>query len=443
MNNNLPKDPKYFELETELSERIVYLAAFLDACLGEGNDQYGQRLLAPLPGKKIDIYFEDFEQGSPLDLDKYKIGRNLPFFYEYAYHARCVQGIDWDDWDIDNSDQLFREFLQLTDSFAVTSSTSNRFPQWGIACSLAKGEEWRKSGLWEMMELCDARHRLDFENSICVSDIAILANMNEKSVRNALRAEGEHKLQSLDGENVESEEAKRWLKSRKTGFRETTFVNFDTDSRPETLGYMEIAPFIRSRLDKLYDHKWRWDKESESIGQSFGYTLDQIWSIANNIEKFPIKDTRKIAKMIKVDPVWFTEQVFTAFFPEQMEMILYKDEIQFESVINDKENPVIEISLTEKGIKNGYIDIPAKFTDFFPKDCFGDRATNTQGIPIELRFGSEVRSTDIRVKSSVTISPRARFGNYLNKELQAKSGDKIFITKVDERVYEIRFVSGG
>ncbi|MDP1664063.1 MAG: hypothetical protein Q8L79_02975 [Methylobacter sp.] len=413
------------KLERELAERILLLCAFVGACFGNGNGGFGNRLLESIDNTDIDIHY-DFER---IDLSKYSIGRNLLFFYEYAYHARCTQGIDWDSWASDSEDGVFQEFLNLTGTYAIMSSGAN-IPEWWT-----EGDVY--SGLRDMMNLCHARHRLDFEEAVSIADITLLTNMNEKSVRNALRDEGENKLQSFNGEHIESAEALRWMRGRKSGFRETTFIAFDKDELPENLRYIEIAPFIKERLEKFCDHSvgsFRYADAAERLG----YSCEKIWSILDDIDNLPIKDTHRIAKVIKVDPVWFTEQVFTALFPEQMELILYKKEIEYEVDTNEQEKPYIEINLTEKGIKNGYIDIPAKFSEFFPPDCFGDRATGNQGIPIELRFGNEIRSTDMRVKSSITISPRARFGGYLNKVINAKPGDTLRITKVEDRVFEIK-----
>jgi len=434
------KNTHFKELQYELAERIIHLSAFIDTCFGFGNGQYGKRLIEPIDEKEVYLYGADFDRGCPIDLTKYRIGRNLPFFYEYVYHARCVQGIDWDDWDIDSSDALFREFLQLTDLYAITSSTGNAFPEWGIANSIMNGEEWRKSGLWEMMDLCDARHRLDFDEEVGISDIALLSGMNEKSVSNALRAEGENRLHSKDDETIESKEALRWLRSRKSGFKKTTFVSFDQEDLPESLGYMEIAPFINSRLVKFYGSTCE-NFYLDSAAKLLNYSREQITDITENVEKLPIKDIKKIAEIMKVDPAWFTEQVFSALFPEQMEMILYKKVIEYEVIQENQEKPFIEVTLTEKGIKNGYIDIPQKLSEFFPADSFYDRSKDKPGKAIELRLGTEVRNTDMRVKSSITISPKARFGSYLNKVVKAKAGNKIHFIKIDERVFELKFIS--
>jgi hypothetical protein len=429
-------DSQLKKLERELAERIVHLAAFLDFSFGGDRRGYGLQLIEARDKSGFDLGGDDFDL---VDLTKYRIGRALAFFYDYAYHARCVQGIEWDDWKVDHIDQVFREFLEITDTFGVVTSTGND-PTWGTMIFGSGEVKWRKSPLWEMMELCDARQKLDFEKQVSVIDIALLANMNEKSVRNALRAEGENQLVSEDGENIDSAEALRWLRGRKSGFRETTFVSFDQEELPETLRYIEISPFITARLQKYSDQSVG-DFLYADAAQQLGYSREQLWAILDNIENLPIKDVQRIAKVIKVDPAWFTEQVFAALYPEQMELILYKKEITYEVIKDEQEKPYIEVTLTEKGIKNGYIDIPEKFSDFFPKDCFGDRSRDKQGKSIELRLGTEVRKSDMRVKSSITISPRARFGGYFNKVIQAKPGDLLRIIRIEERIFELKYIS--
>lgn len=428
-NTSFTVDKDFLKLKKELAERILHFASFIDASLGDGMGKIGNDLLTLIENRPIDTWSDP----EKLNISNYRVGQAFPFLYEYAYHARCVEGIDWDDFHIDNIDATFREFLEVTDTFAVVSA-GNSDPDWGTMKTVTQ-DIWRKSPLWEMMELCDARHSIDFDDEVLINDIVILSGMNEKSVKNALNLEGENQLVSKDGQWIKKDEALRWLRSRKTGFKETSFVSFGEDLVPDRLSYMEIAPFIKSRLEKFYDADCQ-DFRFDQAAKLLDYNRDQLWAITENVEKIPVKDTHRIAKVIKVDPVWFTEQVFAALFPEQMEMILFKNIIEYEHITDQKEQPQIEITLTEKGIKNGYIDIPAKFSDFFPEDSFADRAQDKKGKPVELRLGSEVRNSDIREKSSVTISPRARFGAYF-KSANAKPGDKIRMIKLDERIFEL------
>jgi hypothetical protein len=367
-------------------------------------------------------------QPEQVNLSKYPDGKNLPFFYEYAYHARCIKGgVAFDDWKIDYDDrQLFQEFLELTDVDGIRTSKADQ-NNWG--------SENQPVGLWHMLKHCDARQKLDFENIITIADISLLANMNERSVRNALYSEGENQLHSLENEAIDTKEALRWLRGRKTGFRETVFISFDADELPASLRYMELAPFIRTRLASIFDNdETFWIDEAAKY---LKYSRDELLFILSDANNLPIKDIQHIAKAIKIDPVWLTEQVFTALFPEQMELILYKNQIDYIAESTNQQEDFIETVLTEKGIANGYIDISEKYSTFFPKDCFGERAKDKNGVPIELRFGNEVRNSDIRVKSSITISPRARFGSYF-KTINAKAGDKIKIIKIDERIFELK-----
>ena len=433
---NLTTQTTLKKLERELAERILHLAAFLDNCFCNGTGiGIGNDIVKYIDGKNYDLYDEEYDK---IDLLKYRIGRSLPYYYDYAYHAKCIHGGYSELLDgLDGGEYLFKEFLELTDTFGIVTSTGGSDTKWGLM-KYEGSEEWRKSALWDVSKLFNARYSLDFGSHVTIDDIVLLTNMNEKSIRNALRDEGENKLQSFNGEYIESTEALRWMRGRKSGFRETTFISFDKEEMPTSLRYIDIAPFIQARLEKFYadnNEDFRYDRAAKILG----YSREQFWEITENIDKMPIGDTHRIAKVIHVDPSWFTEQVFTALYPEQMELILYKKQI--EVVDNEHAPPYIEINLTEKGIKNGYIDIPEKHSDFFPKDCFADRATGKQGNPIELRFGSEVRSTDILIKSSITISPRARFGGYFNKVIHAKAGDTVQIIQVDYRIFELKHIS--
>ena len=97
----------------------------------------------------------------------------------------------------------------------------------------------------------------------------------------------------------------------------------------------------------------------------------------------------------------------------------------------------MEIILSEAMIKHGYLDIPGHAKALFPKDCFGTRARGDTGKPVELRYGGRVEQTDIRIKSEQTVSPRKRFNAWYQKELSARAGDRIRLTRVGDRAYEL------
>jgi hypothetical protein len=103
-------------------------------------------------------------------------------------------------------------------------------------------------------------------------------------------------------------------------------------------------------------------------------------------------------------------------------------------------DPYIEGVLTAVCIRDGNFDFPnsAETTTFFPADTYATRKKHPQGRPVNLKVDAEVRPTDIRVKSSRWISPRARYGAVM-KRLKCKPGDKVRIYRRGEREYELEF----
>ena len=325
---SLTDNNKLKELERELAERILHLAAFLDNCFDNGNgdeDSLGSNIVKYIDGNTFHLYDEKYDK---IDLFKYRIGRSLPYYYDYAYNSKYIREVDKDIEDIfvsfsnDYKDKhIFNEFLELTNTHGIVSSVGHA--NWGevkktesTTTIQPSGLEMtitiQPSGLLEMNSLFNARHRLDFSNTVTIADIVLLTNMNEKSIRNALRDEGENKLHSrLDPKDkgIDSSEALRWMCGRKSGFRETTVIDSEKDKLPEYLRHIDIGPFIEKRLEKFYsrgDGKYPYT----DIAQDLGYSDNQLSDITANIDNLPIKDTHRIAKVIKVDPAWFTEQVF-------------------------------------------------------------------------------------------------------------------------------------
>jgi hypothetical protein len=420
------KTPLLEQLQEGLAARLLSIAAFLNISLGdtEGNS----------PGNRA-LRLDTDEYGAPwdmepseVDVNKYRVGRMLPFLYDYAYHGKRSEGaLNWNEWDGDYEDrEVFGYFLDLTDAEGIFNIHAD------LSHTIAEAP------LWDMLKRADARQRLDSGEELSISDIALLANMNEKSVSNALRAEGEHRLVSEDGEYVENGEALRWLLSRRSGFRETTISNFNKESQPDSLSYAELAPFIRDRLKRLYPDDGEDVYLFSRAAKVLGWPSKRVYAVTEDAGNIRPQDCEALAKALKVDVGWFTEQVMCALFPKQMALVMYRREFEIEA---DNESSFIEVQLTEKGIKNGYLDIPANHDHFFPEDCFGGRGSEEKGAEIELRYGGTSRMTDIRRKSSVTISPRVRFVSYFSA-IQAKPGDVMKIVRLADRTYELLPVKG-
>lgn len=98
---------------------------------------------------------------------------------------------------------------------------------------------------------------------------------------------------------------------------------------------------------------------------------------------------------------------------------------------------MITVNLTDAGIRNGYIDIPASQRAFFPCDCLGGRGKNDRGKEIKILFDGQEFLTDIRIKSGAWISPRTRFYAVF-KRLGFKHGQKLLIDRTGDREYRIK-----
>lgn len=384
-----------------------------------------------------------------VDLEKTVIGRYLPIYYAYAYEGRLIPGYEdellhWG-WNID----------RLADFAVIFGSDGSYFDLCldvvGIDCDNEVGY------LQDMIDRLRARHSLDSGYPVHISDVSILAEMSERSVKNALTAEGAGRLVADKSGNVENAEAKRWLEGRR-GFVATNKREFPEllSECPEHLDELEIPAFVRDRFAKCFkaneledlvlwqasnpDYDRAYEEHPEiiqRIAEASGLPERSIQDAMQQPLRIRPEDCPAIAKAIAVDPVWFTMQVMRALFPTQMDMLLNPTHYQPESAGVEIKGNSIDVILTEAMIKHGYLDLPSHAKAIFPADCFGTREKGDTGKLVELRYGGQIEETDIRIKSEQTISPRKRFAAWLQKELSASPGDRIRFTRTGERTYEL------
>ena len=425
MENTRNAIPSLEAHQAELAERLMQLGLFINLALGDAiSNCPGNRML----GLDSDYVAQPIEtEIDEVNVLRYRVGRILPFLYDYAYHARRTAGaIDWQEWDVEADDRyIFGAFLEMTNIESVINISAEF--------------SYHVTGhLTRMLKLADARHRLDFEDEVTIADVALLADMEERSVRNCLRTEGANHLESHDGEHVVSAVALRWLLSRRTKFTETVEVKITGEEIPASLSYAEIPGFITKRLATLFpsqeDDTDDCCRPEDKAAKLLGWSYARVLAASQDATTIRPQDCVALAKVLRVDPAWFTEQVMCALFPKEMALIAYRREIEEPEA--DEIPSFIEVELSEKGIEHGYLDIPASLSAFFPADSFGGRGEHDVGAKIELRYSDQTRMSDIRVKSSIRISPRARFTSYFNG-VKARAGDVIRIAKVGERIYEM------
>lgn len=408
---------------------------------------------AAMLGLEPNCDMQDWPSYLDFDLAAVDAVKDLETVYRYGVHAELQRpGIN-DDLEDGNLGRLQALLPLVYDNHIIERNWDD--------ISDAHGSHDRGEALSTVIELATARFHLDYERFVPLSDVALLSNMLERSVRNALHAEGESMLVAVRDDHgelvVEKMEALRWLRGRR-GFKETVQLDtwgspVPTDLRPE-----EVMPFLRARLMDF--------SSQEHLRELLGYTDAQIeharydnvasWRglpvekverlFRGNLEDLSPDDCPVLSQILMLDTAWLSAQVLRAKFPQAMREIM---PVRAEtapvaiSPFNEREAS-LDVKLTDAGVRNGYFDIEARYAErLFPADCFGSRGGDQHGIAVELHHDLTKKSpyvTDLRVKSEALVTPRKRFSAYFTAHA-AKAGDVIRIRRTDERAYELTFIA--
>lgn len=428
------------KLETELKGLFAATAVVMNECFYPSS---GNRMLGLSEDKSL------FGALDLVELDKTNIGRYLSIYYAYAYEGRLIPGYE-------NEVNLMDDNIEKLIDFVNFFKTDD--PYFELCLDVVGIDTNEDTGhLNDMVAHLSARNSLDEGYSLSIVDIAILAGMNERSVKNALTADEENRLTLNAAGDIDNDVAKNWLKGRR-GFIATQKRNYPESllDCPDQLDALEIPSFVANRIEKKFG-EYPFDKVALATSSSPDFDdayvdypeviqrAAKIAELPNSVVQSAMQQPLRIkpedclglAKAISVDPVWFTMQVMRAIYPLQMDMLL--NPTYYNSADEDAqlEGTSVDIVLTEAMIKHGYLDIPAYAKELFPSDCFGSREENGTGTDITLRYGSQEVLSDIRIKSEKTISPRKRFTAWFQKEVFAAAGDRVRITKVDDRIFQL------
>lgn len=380
------------------------------------------------------------------DVKSTAIGRMLPVWARYAYEGVVSAGYGDTAMDTHAGGNLenLRGMLHL---LRVED------PYFEMCLSAAQTNiqgDFEFGGLQDLSKRVTARHDLDTGSELTAEQLALLANMSERSVRNAMLAGGD--LKANANGDVGNAEAKRWLQGRR-GFVPTTRRELPTEMTqlPDALDAVEIPPFIERRLAALWRAAGtdapsladpRFPEWVMLASRNSGLPPEQVLAGGDLPLSVRPQDCELWAKALRVEPVWFTHQVMSALFPQQVDMLLNPDAWNSGHPEPETAAPAtVTVTLTRAMLLHGYIDLPASASAMFPADSLGTRHEGETGAPVAVIYGSHRAETDIRIKSARTISPRKRFGSWLNEELNARPGDRIRVEKTGEREYTLSHVA--
>jgi hypothetical protein len=434
-------DPQKFTLralEAELAAHYAGLAMVADECYEKGA---GSRMLGPADDGCEYITLDRVEA----KVRATRIGRLLPVWYRYGVEGIHSAGYSSRDFDVsDGPLERLRDMVNLL-------RTSDPYFQDCLLTLGVEKESLERRGLSDLIERVGARVQLDTGAPLSLHELAVLAEMNERSVRNALSADGEGRLVAGPEGLVENTEAHRWLRDRRN-FRPTQNRELPNDllTVPIALDAAEIPQFVARRLELL--------SQSYLPGEPAEKCLDQ-WIRDNarrvGLEPHRIKaamqtplsitpqECRSFALLLEVESVWLTHQVMAALYPEQVEMLLNPARWQGRESVGPSSEvalATVPVTLTAAMIEHGYLDLPSSAKALFPADAIAGRSREDVGGQVELRYGSHLAMTDVRIKSEHTISPRKRFTGWLKSELRAKVGDTIRIDRLSERTFRLTHI---
>lgn len=376
-----------------------------------------------------------------VDVTQTEIGKELPAWFAYAYEGKTPLGLN-----IKALEAVDGPFPRLVDMIGLFNVTDGYFQD--CLDSANADVPIEEAHLKDLVERVQARVELDLGRSLSLRQLAVLANMNERSVKNAITADGVHRLTLNERGEVDAEQAAQWLQNRRGYVKPEGKKARKAAELPECLSAYELPYFLGSRVYQLLDAatpKWRADV-AEEAGLLVG-RLDEICRPPLSLKPTEIPG---LARALALDEHWLTRQAMFALFPEQMALL-----VQESSPCNSSEHPVLAaagqpehssdqytVVLDEAMLRHGYLDIPFKEKNLFPAECIsGSRASGDIAEQVEFIFGESTVLSDIRTKSSLTIAPRKRFGAWFNNELKAKPGDRIRIERTAERSYTLHFIA--
>jgi hypothetical protein len=100
----------------------------------------------------------------------------------------------------------------------------------------------------------------------------------------------------------------------------------------------------------------------------------------------------------------------------------------------------IEFTIIQSSIDNGRIYFDQAHKSFFPSDVIGGRGASERAMgQISIDADGECFDTDIRLSSSVRISPRTSFKRWL-ASVRAHDGAKVRLHRVADRQYKLEYL---
>ena len=275
------------ELLKELVELLESISASIGSFIGE---EAGRAVLGLSSSQEFDISM----------LDHFPIKDSMCRAYDYVMNARFPTGND-----ICEPLEGLALFMEFFGHIRVNHGSYCRYIHDAAFARWAIDEPWEFDGI-----------NLSFEQ------IALLAKIDERTVRNAASEKGDNPLKTIkEGGRtvVRPEDALEWLKTRPK-FKQTVF--YTVNETPSFSNITEFDQFLVTARERLgLDHEQFLNK----IGWS-QERLDELIGIEQGLVKFRIEDVIPLAKALGEPEDRFLYQFMEVFYPNELRVIrMYKN----------------------------------------------------------------------------------------------------------------------
>lgn len=221
-----------------------------------------------------------------LDLDRFHVVRSISACYDYAFYP---SGDDAYDGDFHDEVADFLAGMPREDF----SGSIDDYPSPGApAGSLIADTYWAAA----------ARYALDQDNgeTLDIRQLALLADMTEGAVRNALSQKGDAGLQAIPKSKpvaIALDEARRWLSGRR-GFTPTPSRPSEDPMMNERLRQLDRIEYF---ADFMTRHVRRAFGSKEAAAQTLGWELGEIEAWCDGSFVFDGSHAASLAKAIDAD----------------------------------------------------------------------------------------------------------------------------------------------
>lgn len=302
----------------ELAGRILADLMRLNTLLGSTAGHNALGLVAPAVPSHVEPSLNAcaFELAiGDIDVDQLPVGRVVMAMYDYAIEQHFPAGVTLED---------FKDEVEHVEDFATSLRSDLLELFMSDRALMGDAAAGNFEALPRLCAMARARLTLDMGEAVSMADLASLANMEERSVRNALTATGPGRLAMHTAptgtEWIDNDEARRWLSLRR-GFKPTVFPSapFTLDAHPPALHTLyELGTYVFHRWTAL-------GKTPEAVLTELGWSpsrFDYLNSLAAQPHRIDPKDCRDLARSLLVSEAWFTRQVLNALYPDQLSLLM-------------------------------------------------------------------------------------------------------------------------